>query len=473
MNKVAAGFFKRGLRFGEVVAIILPNVIEYPILLHGIQQLGAIPTTFNPSLTTEEMVHQLKDSGSTFIVTLPSLLDKVKSGLSNASINAQVKEVFVIGEATGTTTFSSLIANDGQFPKVEFDPRSTVAVIPYSSGTTGLSKGVELTHYNIVANVLQCIAVQVGFYGEFETSVAFLPLYHIYGMVVLMGIALRKCYTLVMLTKFDLKKFLQIIQDYKATIACVVPPVLLSMTKEAIVDQFDLSSLRIMLCGAAPLGTDIQQALTKRLPNLCIAQAYGMTELSPMSHSSNVFVNLAGSVGQLVPNMKIKILDPETGDELAAGQRGEMCLSGPNVMKGYFKNPKATSHMIDKDGFLHTGDVAYVDENGNLFVVDRIKELIKYNGFQVPPAELEALLLTHPDVADVAVIGKPDVRSGELPMAFVVLKKGRKIGAQEIIEWAEKQTSPHKKLRGGIVFVESIPKSAAGKILRRFLRAKL
>jgi len=198
-----------------------------------------------------------------------------------------------------------------------------------------------------------------------------------------------------------------------------------------------------------------------------------MTEVSPTSHSMNVFVNTLGSVGQLIPNMTAKIVDVETGKELGVGQQGEVWVKGPNIMKGYHNNPSATNATIDQDGYLHTGDIGYADTNENLFITDRLKELIKYKGFQVAPAELEALLLSHPEVNDVAVVGKPDAEAGELPTAFVVLKKDSKVTENEIIEWAEKKTSPYKKLRGGVVFVDVIPKSTSGKILRKEVKAKL
>jgi len=248
---------------------------------------------------------------------------------------------------------------------------------------------------------------------------------------------------------------------------------MLLLSKEAIVDRYDLSSIRVMMCGAAPCGADLEQVIRKRLPNIFVVQGYGMTELSPLTHSTNVFAYVPGSVGQLAPNMYQKIVDPETGKELGVGEHGEVCLKGANLMKSYYKNPQATLQSIDNDGFYHTGDIGYVDDHDNLFISDRLKELIKYKGFQVAPAELEALLLNHPDIADVAVIGKPDQEAGELPTAFIVLKKGCTVPAKEIVAWAEKKTSPHKKLRGGVVFIDAIPKSASGKILRRLLRPAL
>eukprot|EP00026_Physarum_polycephalum_P005760 Phypoly_transcript_05798.p1 GENE.Phypoly_transcript_05798~~Phypoly_transcript_05798.p1 ORF type:complete len:525 (+),score=53.95 Phypoly_transcript_05798:140-1714(+) len=472
INKVSAGFYKLGLQKGEVVALALPNMVEYPLLILGIQNLGAMATLFNPSQTVEELTHLFKDSEATYFVTIPLLLNKVQEVLKQ--VTGQVKKIIVVGEAPGTISFKDLTNNNGEFPRVKFDPRTTVALVPYSSGTTGLPKGVELTHYNIIANVAQHVAIHAA-YGtllEHDTWITFLPIFHVYGSASVLFTAMRKCHTSVIMSKFDKHSYLQFIQEYKATVLPVVPPVVILLSKDPTVSQYDTSSARLFSSGAAPLGAEVEADFKKRLPSAMMLQGYGMTELSPTTHVGNKFA-ASGSVGQLLPNLEMKIIDVDTGKELGIGQRGEVWFKGPNVMKGYHNNPKATSDMIDKDGFLHTGDVGYVDANENLFIVDRLKELIKYKGFQVPPAELEALLLSHPEVADAAVVGKPDLEAGELPAAFVVLKQDSKLTSKELVEWAEKKTSAYKKLRGGVVFVPAIPKSEAGKILRKILRAKL
>lgn len=487
INKVAAGFHKRGLKQGDVVALYLPNLIDYPILMYGIQSIGAIPSTFNPLYTVEEITHQLKDCGAKYIITIPQLIDKVAGAIFH--LETQIKEVLYFGDiqevkmpdvdSLATTArfksspISSLLNNDGKYPVVKIDPLTTIAVIPYSSGTTGLSKGVELTHYNILANILQIIAIHDGIYSDNEVLVAFLPFFHIYGMVVLMGVALRQGFQLVVLPKFELSNYLKFIQEYKATTLHVVPPVVVLLNKDPSVLSFNLKSVRTVISGAAPLGADTEAELKERLPGIKMIQAYGMTEMSPVTHSNTARVQAPGSIGQLLPNMKFKVVDVETGKELGHKQTGELVVYGPNRMVGYLHNEKATKNTIDEDGFLHTGDIVYMDEEENCYVVDRLKELIKYKGFQVAPAELEAILLSHPDIADVAVIGKPDLEAGELPMAFVVLKPGAKITGSEIISWAEKKSAPHKKLRGGVVMIDVIPKSASGKILRRVLKADL
>jgi acyl-CoA synthetase (AMP-forming)/AMP-acid ligase II len=400
-------------------------------------------------------------------------MDKVKA--VQQQLPGRIKEVFTFGDAPGATPFASLLSNDGKYPRPHIDPLTTVAVIPYSSGTTGLAKGVELTHYNLVANVLQLESADVNNYNN-EVMAVFLPFFHIYGMVVPMGMGLHKGNTLVVMPKFDLVAFLQIVQDYKVTLSHAVPPVILALAKEPIVSKYDISSIRVLLCAAAPLGPESELEVRQKLKTVNVRQGYGMTEMSPTI--TTVVLKPGerqkpGSAGILVPNIIAKIVDPATGKECGVGERGELWVDGPNKMKGYLRNPSATDATIDKDGFLHTGDICYIDEDGDIFIVDRLKELIKYKGFQVPPAELEELLLTHPHIADAAVVGKPDEEAGELPTAFVVLKKGKEISLKEIAAFVEAKVAPHKKLRGGIWLVQEIPKSASGKILRRILRAKL
>jgi acyl-CoA synthetase (AMP-forming)/AMP-acid ligase II len=290
----------------------------------------------------------------------------------------------------------------------------------------------------------------------------------------------------VTLPRFDLEDFLRTIQDHKITRAFVAPPIVLALAKHPLVDQYDLSSLTSVLSGAAPLDEQLALAAEKRLrkgadSGVTVAQGYGMTELSPVSHTTPDLGAEPpgaapgsvpkGSVGFAVPNSECRLVDPATGEDAAPGARGELWVRGPNVMKGYLNNPEATADTIDADGWLHTGDVAVVDENGCYTVVDRVKELIKYKGYQVAPAELEAVLIGHPEIADAAVIGVPDEESGEeLPKAFVVRAPGSTLTQDAVIEYMAGKVAPHKKIRI-VEFIEAVPKSAAGKILRKDLRA--
>jgi acyl-CoA synthetase (AMP-forming)/AMP-acid ligase II len=294
-----------------------------------------------------------------------------------------------------------------------------------------------------------------------------LPLFHIYGLVVILNMGLYLGATIVMMPRFDLEQFLQTVSKYQVTLAHLVPPIVLALSKSPIVDEYDLSTLRAVFSGAAPLDENLTRACMQRL-NLRIRQGYGMTETSPVTHSSPANPDQVkhGSVGVAAPNTECKIIDLETGEALTHNKEGELCVRGPQVMKGYLNRPEATAATIDRDNWLHTGDIAYVDEDGHFFIVDRAKELIKYKGFQVPPAELEAVLLTHEAVADAAVIPCPDEEAGEVPKAFVVLRGTAT--AEELMDFVTQRVAPYKRIKF-VEFTDKIPKSASGKILRRML----
>jgi acyl-CoA synthetase (AMP-forming)/AMP-acid ligase II len=350
-----------------------------------------------------------------------------------------------------------------------------VVVLPYSSGTTGLPKGVMLTHRNLVANLCQINgAKDFDAFQERDCILAVLPLFHIYGMVVVLKLGLANGATIVTMPRFDFEEFLATTQKYKITNLPIVPPIVLAMVKSPIVDNYDLSSVRMVFSGAAPLGEAQAKELQQRLQ--CeVRQGYGMTEASPVTHISptrkGVPAKIA-SVGRVVPNSEVKIVDPATGEPVGrVHAEGELLIRGPHIMKGYLNNPDATAASIDPEGWYHTGDVGYVDEEGWFYIVDRTKELIKYKGMQVAPAELEALLLTHAAVLDVAVVRRPDEEAGEIPKAFVVLKpdpQSRATTGESIMTWVADRVSPHKRVRR-LEFVDQIPRSPSGKILRRLL----
>jgi len=468
--RAAAGLHARGFKKGDVFGILSPNVPEYAIAFHAVATLGGISCTVNPLYTEQEIAHQLKDSGARFLVTVPGCLAKANSA---AALATNIEEVFVFVqdgndgqmEGGGATPFSSLLESDGEAPEVVINPREDLVALPYSSGTTGLPKGVMLTHHNLVANM--CQMQGLCYFTEKDTLVCVLPMFHIYGLIVILNLGLLEGATIVTMPRFELEPFLQMLQDHNVTLAHLVPPIVLALSKHPVVDNYKLPKLKTIFCGAAPLDENLTRACMRRL-SCEIRQGYGMTETSPVTHSSPADPAQVkfGSVGVLAPNTECKIVNLETGESLGPNQEGELCVRGPQVMKGYLNRPDATAHTIDTENWLHTGDIGYADDDGHFFIVDRAKELIKYKGFQVPPAELEALLLTHEDVADAAVIPVPDEEAGEVPKAYVVLKG--KATPQELMDFVAARVAPHKKIRA-VEFIDKIPKSPSGKILRRVL----
>jgi acyl-CoA synthetase (AMP-forming)/AMP-acid ligase II len=462
IRAVAAGLAERGFGPGGTVAVYMPNLPEYAIAFHGTARAGGRATTANPLYTARELEHQLRDSGATMLVTVPPFLDVARE----AADAAGVEDVFVIGEAEGAIPITELLRDPADAPDVEIDPASDVAVLPYSSGTTGLPKGVMLTHRNLVANISQ---IQEGFpIAEDDVLIGCLPFFHIYGQTVIMNQGLWTGATIVTMPRFDLDQFLDLIQEHRVSRVYVVPPIALALAKHPAVDSRDLSSILTVMSGAAPLGAALAEQVAERLDSKVI-QGYGLTETSPVTHVIRPDgVNKPGSIGPPLPGTECRLVDPETGEDVAEGERGELWIRGPQVMAGYLNNAEATAATIDEDGWLHTGDIAIRDEDDFYSIVDRLKELIKYKGFQVPPAELEALLITHPDVADVAVIGVPDDECGELPKAFVVPAQDE-VDAEALMAYVAEQVSPQKQVRL-VEQVDEIPKSPSGKVLRRVLR---
>jgi acyl-CoA synthetase (AMP-forming)/AMP-acid ligase II len=469
VRMVAASLAERGFSKGDVLAHYAPNLPEYAVTFHGVATAGGVNTTANPLLTVDEFTAQLRDSHARLLITVPELLEKAMA----AAKRADVEEIFVYGEAAGATPFASLLRPGIESSQVPVDPATDLIALPYSSGTTGLHKGVMLTHRNLVANICQCTypAASPKTDEEFqaERAVAVLPFFHIYGLVVIMNIPLFRGATVVTIPRFDLAEFLRVIQEYRITRAWVVPPIVLAMAKHPLVDEYDVSSLEYMNSGAAPLSAELEVACGKRL-GCKMQQGYGLTETSPTTHWVNDCLagQMPGAIGPAVPNTECRIVDVATDEDVAPGEPGELCIRGPQVMKGYLGNPEATARTIDPAGWLHTGDIARLDENGELRIVDRMKELIKYKGYQVAPAELEALLLTHPAIADAAVIPRPDEEAGEVPKAFVVAAAGATLAPDEVIEFVADRVAPYKKVRA-VEIVDEIPKSPSGKILRRVL----
>jgi acyl-CoA synthetase (AMP-forming)/AMP-acid ligase II len=470
VRRAAAGLAGLGFGKGDVLAIYCPNLPEYAIVFHAVASLGGVNTTINPLYTVDELARQLADSRARLLVTVAPFLDKARE----AAARTGVREIFVLGEAAGATPFARLLESPPAPPAVAIDPQRDVVVLPYSSGTTGLPKGVMLTHRNLVANLCQCEqADRFDAFTEQDTVIAVLPFFHIYGMVVIMNLGLARGATVVTMPRFDMQDFLGILARHRVTIAPLVPPIVLGMTKHSELDRFDLSSLRLVFSGAAPLGEELARTLSARL-GCPVVQGYGMTEASPVTHLSPTrdAPFKPGSIGRVVPATEVKIVEVDTGRSVAGpGRDGELWIRGPQIMAGYLNRPEDTAAAIDAEGWYHTGDVGHVDEEGYFYIVDRTKELIKYKGQQVAPAELEALLLVHPAVLDAAVIRSPDEEAGEVPKAFVVLKPdpaSRAVGAEALMAFVAERVAPHKRVRR-LEFVDQIPKSPSGKILRRVL----
>ena len=481
VDAFAGALTGRGIGVGDVVGLLSPNSSAFAVAFHGILRSGATATTINALFTAKDIAKQLTDSNAKMLVTVTPLLAQAKEAA--AAVGLADSDLVVLDgeghEIAGHPNAADLMKPGLPAPDVNFAPSSHLAVLPYSSGTTGNPKGVMLTHRNLVANVAQIRPLH-GMVAD-DVVIAVLPFFHIYGMTVLLNAALHARARLVIMPSFDLTEFLANIANHKCTIAFIAPPVAVALAKHPLIDDYDLGSLKVVMSGAAPLDADLGQAVADRL-GCRVVQGYGMSELSPVSHITPFDagahdVNGAAplsSVGWTVSNAASKIINPETGDEIGVpteglSETGELWFKGPNVMAGYLNNDSATKETIDDDGWLHTGDLAQVDANGCVYIVDRLKELIKYKGYQVPPAELEAVLLSHPGIADAAVIGVVDAEGEEVPKAFVVKQAEHELSENEVMEFVAGQVAPYKKVRQ-VEFIETIPKSASGKILRKDLR---
>ena len=463
IHTLAGGLAARGVEPGKVVGLMAPNLPEYAVVFHGVAVAGGAVTTINPTYGAQEVRHQLIDAGATMLFTVPMFVATALSAIEGT----EVSELVVIGDAApGTTPMADVFGDP--IEQVDVDIANHTVVLPYSSGTTGLPKGVMLTHRNLVANIEQCShAIK---YAPGEVALAALPFFHIYGMQVLMNGLLANGVSIITMPRFDMVEALQAVQEHAITRFFAVPPIILGLVKAPIVDDYDTSSVRQIFSGAAPLGAELAAEAGARL-GCEVVQGFGMTELSPVSHCTVEGDYRPGTSGVTVSNTESRIVDPDTGEDQPVGERGELWVRGPQVMSGYLNKPDATAETIDADGWLHTGDVAIIDEDGHMTIVDRLKELIKFKGFQVAPAELEALLITHPKVADVAVIGVPDDEAGEIPKAFITTAPGENVTLEEVQALVREHLVSYKQIRQ-LEIIDNIPKSAAGKILRKELRGK-
>ena len=470
-NRLAAALTTHGVAKGDNVGILAPNCAEFEIAFFGILKAGAVATTVNSGYREREIAHQFTNSGAKVLVVHQELLQMAQSA---QDAMPSLKRLIIIKETSNAPdSFWGLIEGaPATPPSVTIDPREDLAALPYSSGTTGFSKGVMLTHFNMVCNVQQLIGRtdEATWMSEDETVVVHLPLFHIYGLQVLMNGCIGAGATQVLMGRFDMEPFLELLSKHRVTRLFTVPPVGVGLVHYSDIKNHDLSALRLGFFGAAPLSADMQSRIQHTL-EIPIVQGYGLTETSPLTNCDYAEPERSrlGSVGPATPDTEERVVDLETGTtEVAPGEVGELLVRGPQVMKGYYRNPEATAETITSDGWLHTGDIVRMDPDGYVWILDRKKELIKYKGFQVPPAELEGLLLEHPAVSDAAVIGKPDVEAGEIPKAFVVRRQGVEASAADLMGFVAEKVSTFKHVRE-VEFVDAIPKNPSGKILRRVL----
>ena len=470
IDAFAGALADMGIKPGDVVGLHMPNSLAFVIAFHGIMRAGATVTTLNVLYTPEEITKQLVDAKAVALVTMNII---GHSGIYGAA-QAKIPSWRVI-VADGPQGLLPLTERDLPAPDVDIDPETHLAVIPYSSGTSGKPKGVKLTHRNLVANTAQCQVLDADLgLGEGDTVMAVLPFFHIYGMTAIVNNALVRGFTFVSMPRFELETYLELHERYNITYSFVAPPIMVALAKHPMVEQYDLSSLRGVFSGAAALDERLAQAVADRL-GVDVCQGYGMTETSPLAHARADMNTPLGSIGPVAANTEYKNVNVETLEEIPIpteghSEAGELWIRGPQVMVGYLNNEEATKEALTEDGWLRTGDMIEVDADGNVFVVDRLKELIKYKGYQVPPAELEAALLSHPEIADAAAVGV--IRDGqEIPKAYVVLQPGKEIAPQLIMRFVGERVAPYKRIRE-IEFIEQVPKSATGKILRKDLRAR-
>lgn len=451
IERTAAGLAARGLRPGDVLAIWAPNSPEWAIAALGAMAAGATVSGVSPGATERELAAQAMDCEASILATVPAGLPVARE----VAARAGVREVVALGE----------IERDGPAPAVALDPARAVALLPYSSGTTGLPKGVMLTHANLVVAVGQARAALK--LRPADTLVAIAPFAHVMGFVITLSNALSAGATAVTLPSFAFETFVELVERHRATVLVGPPPMMVGLAGHPAVDAHDLSSLELIVSGGAPVPAETARAVGERLPGVVIRLGYGLTETTATATAPDRELAVApGSVGRPMPGTELRVVDPETGADRGPGETGELLVRGAQTMAGYLKRPDATAAMIDADGWLRTGDLAVVDEEGQVFVVDRLKELIKVNAFQVAPAELEAVLATHPAVADAAVVGRPDAVTGETPVAAVV-RRGE-LDADELMAWVAERVAPYKRIRA-VRFVDAIPRTPAGKILRRAL----
>ncbi|HEY6372851.1 MAG TPA: AMP-binding protein [Candidatus Sulfotelmatobacter sp.] len=479
---IARGFIANEVKPGDVVAIFLANSWEFCTAFHAIQLVGAIPTLLNPTYREREVRYQLENSGAVLLITDGDNIEGINlAGLPN------LRRVYTTRQhASGTEPFAKLLNPvTAAYPKPEHSSQQALAALPYSSGTTGLPKGVMLSHSNLVSNVYQLLGPNGTRLNSADHILCCLPLYHIYGLNVVLNPALILGATLILVPRFQVQMMTKLISDEAVTMMPLVPPAMNALCQAAEAGEFPRDhQVHWVKSGAAPLAPDLARRFTA-LTNIPVCQGYGMTEASPVTHVGFLEPELyrPDSIGHPLAATDCRVLlhseidpgeTPEHLSEAASGQPGELVMRGPQFMLGYWKEPQATAAVL-RDGWYWSGDIVTRDREGFYRVVDRRKEMIKYKGFAVAPAEVEAVLLEHPAVKECGVVGRPDDAAGEIPVAFIALRDGfvdsSKLGDELCGFVADRLT--HYKQPRQVHFVDKVPKTASGKILRRELRKSL
>jgi len=463
-------FLQWGVKKGDRVSFFMPNGWEYFVGFYAVMKVGAIVSPMNPTYREREVKHQVNDAESRILIIQSQLYPVVEGILEELPTLEEI--IFARGPAkVGRKPFAIndlLEKPSGQpgFPPPSLNPKEDLAALPYSSGTAGLNKGVMITHFNLVCNTIQ--SMRAADAREDDVFLSFLPFHHIYGLTYFLCGAIYLGARQVIMARFDAEECLRLIEKYRVTVLFCVQPALLAFLNLPHADQYDVSSLRIIWVGAAPLAPAISRAVQEKF-HVPVARHYGLTEASPTTHANPAARIKEGSVGIAVSDCQDRIMDWETGKiKMPVGEPGELAVRGPNVFRGYWKHPEDTKLAL-REGWLYTGDIARMDEEGYVYILDRKKEMIKYRGYQIAPAELEGILMEHPAVQDCAVVGMPDQASGEIPKAFIVLREGMTAEPAELMAFVAERVAPYKKIRD-VAFIPEIPKSFSGKILRRVLK---
>jgi long-chain acyl-CoA synthetase len=474
--KFATGLAWLGVKKGDRVAVFLPNIPQFIIAYYGILKAGAVVTAISPLHKEREIEHQLVDSEAETIITLDSLypfVEKVwgKTQLKNAALTGLEAFAVEAKPKPNVHSFQQLLAENSNYPNVKINSGEDLAALQYTGGTTGTAKGAMLTHANLVANTVAFATWIKGAVAS-ETFLTALPLFHIYGMTTSLNVPISLAAKMVLVPKFDPTAVLESIQRHRVTVFCGVPTMYSALLANSGLCGFNLTSIRVCISGASSLPTHVQKRFMDVTGGL-LAEGYGLTEASPVTHCSPVDRTMktvkVGSIGLPLPDTDARIVDAVTGAKtLQPGETGELAVKGPQVMKGYWKNPDETS-LVLRGGWLLTGDIAKMDDDGYFYITDRKKDLIKYKDYSVYPREIEDLLYEHPAVRLCAVVGKPDPAAGEIPKAFIVLKEGAIATEKEVMQFVNEKVAPYKAIRE-LEFRKELPISSAGKVLKRMLK---